>query len=57
MNRSHCAMPGGLLLITYADSIRNDHDAPLKVLHQFLMRILVQTWVPSTCCRFTLLFR
>ncbi len=31
---------GRLLLITYGDSIRNEHDAPLKVLHQFLTRHL-----------------
>ncbi len=31
---------GHLLLITYGDSIQNDHDAPLKVLHQFLTRHL-----------------
>ncbi|TNF84939.1 MAG: alpha-amylase, partial [Gammaproteobacteria bacterium] len=37
---SPTAPDGRLLLITYADSIRNDHDAPLKVLHQFLMRYL-----------------
>ncbi len=31
--------PGSrLLLITYGDSIRNQHDSPIKVLHGFLMR-------------------
>ena len=34
----HPASDNGLLLITYGDSIGNDHDAPLKVLHQFLTR-------------------
>lgn len=32
------APDGRPLLITYGDTIRNDHDVPLNVLHQFLTR-------------------
>ena len=40
MGQATAAATGRPLLITYADTIRNDHDAPLKVLHQFLVRHL-----------------